>query len=64
MEDVASSIVERVQLLSDIELASLLCLVADQHCIIEAEEGLFDGVEREIQLVKSLEPALEPELIE
>ncbi|KAF2806450.1 uncharacterized protein BDZ99DRAFT_95204 [Mytilinidion resinicola] len=53
MDHVAGTIVERVQSLSDIELASLLCLVADQHCIIEAEEGLLDGVEREIQLVSS-----------
>jgi len=53
MDYAGSSIVERAQSLSDIELASLLCLVADQHCIIEAEEGLLDGVEREIQLVVS-----------
>ena len=46
-----SGLLERVQELTDLELAMLLSLVADQHCIITAEpedEGLL---EQELQLV-------------
>lgn len=51
MDDVSGRIVEKVQALSDIELAALLCLVTDQHCIVETEKDLIDGVEQELQLV-------------
>ena len=51
MDDVSGRIAEKVQALSDIELAALLCLVADQHCIVETEKDLVDGVEQELQLV-------------
>jgi hypothetical protein len=51
MDDVSGRIAEKVQALSDIELAALLCLVADQHCIVETEKDLIDGVEQELQLV-------------
>ena len=41
----------KVQALSDLELAVLVCLVADQHCIIETSKDLIDDVEAELQLV-------------
>ena len=51
MEEASERIVEKVQALSDTELAVLLCLVADQHCIIETGSQLLDGLENELQIV-------------
>jgi hypothetical protein len=45
-------LVARIQSLSDLELAALLCLVAKQHCLIETEEGLIDDVSHELALVE------------
>ena len=45
---------EKVQALSDIELALLLCLVADQHCIITADSEDLSDVREELKLVGSL----------
>lgn len=45
------AIVGKVQNLSDLELATLLCLVAKQHCLIETEEDLVDDVAQELALV-------------
>ncbi|KAH7371284.1 hypothetical protein BKA66DRAFT_424316 [Pyrenochaeta sp. MPI-SDFR-AT-0127] len=53
MEGTGEQLAEKVQALSDIELAVLLCLVADQHCIIEAEKEVIDGVREELKLVAS-----------
>ncbi|ORY15309.1 hypothetical protein BCR34DRAFT_183645 [Clohesyomyces aquaticus] len=44
-------VVENVQALSDIELAVLLCLVADQHCIIEANEQLLGELVAETRII-------------
>ncbi|KAH7138768.1 hypothetical protein B0J11DRAFT_515242 [Dendryphion nanum] len=52
MHEVAH-ITDKVQALSNIELAVLICLVADQHCIIECEERALDELGREISLVAS-----------
>ena len=41
---------EKVQSLSDLELAVLICLVAEQHCIIEAEAEITRNVQEELQL--------------
>ena len=46
-----SGLVERVQELTDLELAMLLSLVAGQHCIITAEKDDLDSLERELRLV-------------
>ncbi|KAF2111593.1 hypothetical protein BDV96DRAFT_499368 [Lophiotrema nucula] len=53
MDEAGDRIADKVQALSDIELAVLLCLVADQHCIIEAEAAVFGGVEAELRIVAS-----------
>lgn len=45
------SIVEKTQLLSDIELAALLCMTTSQHCLIDASDETIDDVAREISLV-------------
>lgn len=44
---------EKIQYLSDIELAVLVCLVADQHCIIKTQRNLLDAVARELRLVRT-----------
>ena len=44
-------IVAKVQCLSDLELATLLCLIAKQHCLIETEEDLIDDVSQELAVV-------------
>lgn len=48
-------IVARVQDLSDLEIATLLCLVAKQHCLIETEEELIHDVSHELALVGTSE---------
>src|SRR3954462_4260348 len=47
-------LVERVQNSSDLELATLLCLIAKQHCCIEVEDELVDDLAQELALVCSL----------
>lgn len=39
------------QQLSDLELAAVVCLVADQHCIIKTHEYLIDDLQSEIELI-------------
>ncbi|KAL5385120.1 hypothetical protein DPSP01_004932 [Paraphaeosphaeria sporulosa] len=51
MDDFGDRIADKVQALSDIELAALLCLITDQHCIIEGEKQSLDELEHEIRLV-------------
>jgi hypothetical protein len=51
MEEVHGRLVDQVQFLSDLELAVLVCLVAEQHCIIQSERDLIDSVEEELKLV-------------
>lgn len=51
MEEADNLIAIKVQALSDLELAVLICLIADQHCIIETEQNLLKDVEEELRLV-------------
>ena len=44
-------VVTKAQELSDIELAILLCLVANQHCIIETEKDTLDSLQDELRMV-------------
>jgi len=53
MDGTTDRIAEKVQALGDLELAVLICLVADQHCIIETEKELLQDVSAELQLVWS-----------
>jgi len=47
-----TAIISKVQDLSDLELAALLCFVADQHCcIVQTDEDQLDDVGRELELV-------------
>lgn len=52
MEDETSRLVSKVQELGDIELAALLCFIAQEHCIIEADEEELENVEQELGLVR------------
>lgn len=51
MDQARDRLVKKVATLSDLELATLVCLVAEQHCVIETEAQLLDNVERELKLV-------------
>lgn len=45
------ALLDKVQELSDLELAVLLCLVAQEHCIIDTEPDSLDDLVLELQLV-------------
>jgi hypothetical protein len=51
MEEAEDRIAIKVQALGDLELAVLICLVAEQHCIIETEKNWINDVGEELQLV-------------
>ncbi|KAK4696517.1 hypothetical protein P7C71_g1412, partial [Lecanoromycetidae sp. Uapishka_2] len=46
----SSGLVEKVQELTDLELAILLSLVAGHHCIIKAEQDVSEPLNQELQL--------------
>ncbi|KAL2048159.1 hypothetical protein N7G274_000070 [Stereocaulon virgatum] len=48
-----SELVDKIQELTDLELAVLVCLVTSQHCIIQTEEDGLDPLEQELRLVAS-----------
>jgi hypothetical protein len=41
----------KIQDLSDLELAVLLCLTAQEHCIINTEPGFLEDLVHELRLV-------------
>ena len=47
-----SPLVERVQDLTDLELAILLSLVTGEHCIIQTESSVLESLEHELRLVQ------------
>lgn len=46
-----SALLERIEDLTDLELAVLLSLIAQQHCIIETRDDLLDDLAAELALV-------------
>lgn len=46
------TLLEKVHELSDLELAALICLVAQEHCIIDTEPDAIDDLAQELQLVQ------------
>ncbi|KIV93310.1 hypothetical protein, variant [Exophiala mesophila] len=52
MDDV-DALLDRVHDLSDLELAVLLSLIADQHCLIESDDDIQDDVAAELGLIVS-----------
>lgn len=45
------TLIEKVHELSDLELAALICLVAQEHCIIDTEPNALDEIVEELELV-------------
>lgn len=45
------ALIDKVHELSDLELATLLCLVAQEHCIIDTDPDVLDDLVTELQLV-------------
>ena len=54
----SSTLVEKVQELTDIELAILLSLTSSQHCNVIAERDDLDPLLQEIELVLGITPVL------
>ncbi|MCJ1480130.1 hypothetical protein MMC06_000284 [Schaereria dolodes] len=46
-------LVEKVQALTDIELAILLCLVGGEHCMIQTDPDVLEALQEELQLIAS-----------
>jgi hypothetical protein len=46
------TLLEKVHDLSDLELAALICLVAQEHCIIDTEPDALDDLVQELELVR------------
>ncbi|KAF1934916.1 hypothetical protein EJ02DRAFT_362647 [Clathrospora elynae] len=51
MTNSSDRLTQKIQALSDLELAVLICLVADQHCIIEAQKDGLRDVREELKFV-------------
>lgn len=45
------TLLSRVHDLSDLELATLICLVAQEHCIIDTDQDSVDELIQELELV-------------
>jgi hypothetical protein len=45
------TLVNKIHDLSDLELATLICLVAQEHCIIDTDPDVLDDLVQELQLV-------------
>ena len=46
------SLIDKIHDLSDLELATLICLVAHEHCIIDTEPDFLDDLVLELELVR------------
>lgn len=53
------ALVERIQDLTDLELAILLSLTAQHHSIIETRDDTLDDLAAELALVRSAERAVQ-----
>lgn len=47
----ADELIDKIHDLSDLELATLICLVAQEHCIIDTEPDSIDDLVLELELV-------------
>jgi hypothetical protein len=45
------TLLDKVHELSDLELAALICLVAQEHCIIDTEPDSIDKLVQELEQV-------------
>lgn len=47
------ALLHKIHSLSDLELAALICLVAEEHCIIDTEPEALDDLVHELSLVST-----------
>ena len=52
-------LIEKVHELSDLELAALICLITQEHCIIDTEPDALDEIVEELELVRGVEISLQ-----
>lgn len=45
------TLITKIHDLSDLELAALICLVTEEHCIIDTAPELLDDLVQELELV-------------
>lgn len=45
------TLLNKVHELSDLELATLICFIAQEHCIIDANHDSIDELAQELELV-------------
>lgn len=45
------ALITKIHELSDLELAALICLVAEEHCIIDTDSEALDDLVQELELV-------------
>lgn len=45
------TLIDKVHELSDLELATLICLVAHEHCVIDTDPSVLDELVQELELV-------------
>ena len=48
----SDSLLQRIHELNDLELALLLCLIANEHCIIHTEQESVEDLTEELKLVR------------
>lgn len=46
------SLIDKIHDLSDLELATLICFVAQEHCIIDTEPDTLGDLVQELELVR------------
>jgi hypothetical protein len=46
------TLLDKVHDLSDLELAALICLIAQEHCMIDTEPDVLDDLVQELELVR------------
>jgi hypothetical protein len=51
-------LLNKIHDLSDVELAALLCLIAQEHCIIDTEPDSIDELVKELELVDLIQSIL------
>ena len=50
----APNVIDKIHEFNDLELAALLCLIANEHCIISTSNDVLNELEKELQLVSDL----------
>jgi len=48
------ALIDKIHDLSDLELAALICLITQEHCIINTAPEVLDDLVQELELVRLL----------